>query len=73
MIPLIQVSTDPGVVERDEADLDRTLDGTTNAEAIVESLIYLVSETASGVFVPRLFSRGVTEFQLTRGLLGLSM
>jgi len=73
MIPLIQVSTDPGVVERYEADLDRTLDGTTNAEAIVESLIYLVSETASGVFVPRLFSRGVTEFQLTRGLLGLSM
>ena len=32
-----------------------------------------VYAVASGAYVPKLYSRGVTEFQLTRGLLGLSM
>ena len=73
MIPLVQVSSDPRTVERYGRDLDRSLDATASAHALVSSLQDLLAQTASGTYAPKLFSRGITEFQLTRGLLGLSM
>ncbi len=73
MIPLVQVSATGEVVRRYEGDLDRVLEGGTPPEAVVAVLEGLVAEVASGRYAPRLYARGMREFQLTRGLLGLSM
>ena len=73
MIPLVQVTADAGVAERYAADVDRVFTLDRAADGLVEELAVLVAETASRRYQPRLWSRGVTEFQLTRGRLGLSM
>jgi hypothetical protein len=69
MLPLVQVSAHPDVLRRYRADLDLEL-GAEDDEA---RLADLIGQVASGEYAPKLFSRGVAEFQLTRGLLGLSM
>ena len=73
MLPLVQVtaSTDVAAVYGD--DLDRVLAPEQGMDAIVATLAALVADVASGRRRPVLWSRGVTEFQLTRGRLGLSM
>ena len=73
MIPLVQVTADPAVADRFGGDLDRVLALDRSAGRLVEELAALVADTASRRYLPRLWSRGVTEFQLTRGRLGLSM
>ena len=73
MIPLVQVSADPGVKARYGKDLDKALPETENLTPIVTLLEGLVGRTLSGDYQPKLFSRGVTEFQLTRGRLGISL
>ena len=42
------------------------------AELVIE-LAALIADVASCRYRPKLWSRGFTEFQLTRGWLGLSM
>ena len=54
-------------------DLDRVFAPDGGVDAIVDALAALVADVASGRYRPALWSRGVTEFQLTRGRLGLSM
>ena len=71
MIPLVQISADAKVIERYGADLDLVID--TTSEDALRDVQTKVAETASGRYAPRLYTRGVTEFQLTRGLLGLSI
>ena len=66
MVPLIQVSTDAATRSAYGADLDL-------ATADVEKLIALVVEVASRQYIPKLHGKGNTDFQLTRGLLGISM
>ena len=73
MIPLVQVSADASLAERYAGDLDRVLTLDRSAAGLVEELAVLVADAASRRYLPRLWSRGVTEFQLTRGRLGLSM
>ena len=73
MLPLIQVTADPVVAARYGSDLDRALVPERDAPGVVGELAALVADVASCRYRPKLWSRGVTEFQLTRGRLGLSM
>ena len=73
MLPLVQVTADPAVAARCERDLDGIFVSERDPSGIVADLATLAADVASCRCRPRLWSRGVTEFQLTRGRLGLSM
>ena len=73
MLPLVQVTADPAVAERYGVDVDRVLVLDGSVDVLAGELASLVAEVASCRYRPKLWSRGVTEFQLTRGRLGLSM
>ena len=73
MIPLVQVSADPSLAERFGGDLDRAIVLDRDVEGLAADLAALVGDVASRRYRPKLWARGVTEFQLTRGRLGLSM
>jgi len=66
MVPLIQVSTDATTQATYGADLD-------SVAANVDELLALIVEVASRQYTPKLHGKGNTDFQLTRGLLGISM
>ena len=66
MVPLIQVSTDTTTQSSYGADLD-------SVSADVNDLLALIVEVASRQYTPKLHDKGNTDFQLTRGLLGISM
>ena len=66
MVPLIQVSTDATTQANYGADMDL-------ASADVDDLFALVVKVASRQYTPKLHDQGNTDFQLTRGLLGISM
>ena len=66
MVPLIQVSTDTTTQSNYGADLDL-------ATADVDELLALIVKVASRQYTPKLHGKGNTDFQLTRGLLGVSM
>jgi hypothetical protein len=71
MTPLVQVSSDPDTMQRYGSDLDAALDGppARAAAAAVEVLRAVASRTVQ----PRAQSHGDVGFQVTRGLLGVSM
>ena len=73
MLPLVQITADPAVGERYGSDLDRVIVLERDLAGLVGELAALVADVASCRYRPKLWSRGVTEFQLTRGRLGLSM
>ena len=73
MIPLIQVASDAETCERFGADLDLTISTAAAAGSVEESILSCIAETASRRYVPKLFGQGHSQFQLTRGLLGLSL
>ena len=73
MIPLIQVSGDAATAERWEADLDAVLDQEEDAERLCGRLLELLGRVASAEYIPRLYGQGNTDFQLSRGRLGISM
>ena len=66
MVPLIQVSTDAATQANYGGDLD-------SASVDIEDLLALIVEVASRQYTPKLHGKGNTDFQLTRGLLGISM
>ena len=66
MVPLIQVSTDTTTQANYGADLD-------SVSVDIEDLLALIVEVASRQYTPKLHGKGNTDFQLTRGLLGISM
>ena len=66
MVPLIQVSTDLNTQAIYGSDLD-------SESADVDRLLALIVEVASRQYTPKLHGKGNTDFQLTRGLLGISM
>ena len=66
MVPLIQVSTDARTQSSYGTDLD-------SESANVDDLLALIVEVASRQYTPKLHGKGNTDFQLTRGLLGISM
>jgi hypothetical protein len=49
------------------------LSGDAHDGSIEQALITLIGETASRQYVPKLYAQGHSQFQLTRGLLGLSL
>ena len=71
MIPLLQASADPTTVARHGKDLDVALEG--DPGGWTDELLDAVVEVASRRSTPRLYAQGNTGFQLTRGLLGVSM
>jgi altronate dehydratase len=73
MIPLLQVSAQPDTCARFAGDLDLALDAQADTAAALHALLARIAEVASRCYVPRLYGSGITSFQLTRGLLGLSM
>ncbi len=66
MVPLLQVSTDAATQATYGADLD-------SESADADALLALIVEVASRQYTPKLHGKGNTDFQLTRGLLGISM
>jgi altronate dehydratase len=71
MIPLVQVSSDPETSEKYAEDLDVRWE---KERAIwTERMLGAVAAVGSREYTPRLFGAGNTDFQFTRGLLGVSM
>jgi altronate dehydratase len=73
MIPLLQASADERTLRRFGRDLDAHLDSGAPPEQIRAELLERIAEVASRRYVPKLLAAGNTDFQLTRGLLGLSL
>ncbi|MDX1433422.1 MAG: UxaA family hydrolase [Gammaproteobacteria bacterium] len=71
LVPLLQVSADAPTAERHGADLDVILTADAAEPVIVDALLARIGATASREYRPRL--HGHSQFQLTRGLLGLSL
>jgi hypothetical protein len=72
MIPLLQISSDPETLEKHGgADLDVLLEG--DPDSWPGQMLRAVATVASREYTPRLFEAGNTDFQFTRGLLGVSM
>jgi altronate dehydratase len=71
MVPLLQASSDPETLEKHAEDLDVILEG--DPSVWTEQMLEPVAAVASREYVPRLFEAGNTDFQFTRGLLGVSM
>ena len=68
MIPLLQVASDEAAAWSGDMDL------TMRAGAPwTETILPLVLSVASRVYVPKLYEQGNTDFQVSRGLLGISM
>ena len=72
MIPLLQISNHPATVKRFGKDLDLSLTEMAGEE-MGRAILERVLEVASRAYVPRLTGQGNTDFQLTRGWLGLSL
>ncbi|MGH3108817.1 MAG: UxaA family hydrolase [Rubrobacter sp.] len=71
MIPLVQASSDPETLEKYTEDLDVILE--EDVSEWTKQMLEAVSAAASREYVPKLFEAGNTDFQFTRGLLGVSM
>jgi hypothetical protein len=71
MIPLVQSSSDPETLEKYTEDLDVILE--VDVSEWTKQMLDAVSAAASREYVPKLFEAGNTDFQFTRGLLGVSM
>jgi len=71
------VSNHPATVKRFGKDLDLSWSERSGADGVVEemarTLLERVLEVASRSYLPRLTGQGNTDFQLTRGWLGLSL
>jgi altronate dehydratase len=71
MIPLLQASSDPETLENHAEDLDVILRGDPDEWTV--QMLETVAAVASREYIPKLFEAGNTDFQFTRGLLGVSM
>jgi altronate dehydratase len=74
MIPVIQITTDARSARMFHKDLDRIVElNGRGPDAIGEEILHLVLAVASCTYRPKLWAQGYTDFQMTRGLLGISM
>jgi altronate dehydratase len=71
MIPLVQASSDPETLDKHAEDLDVILED--DVSEWTEQMLEAVAAVASREYVPKLFEAGNSDFQFTRGLLGISM
>jgi altronate dehydratase len=74
MIPLLQATTDETTQSFYQDDLDLTsADENSTPEDFTTQMLKIILEVASRRYIPKLYGRGNTDFQFTRGLLGISM
>lgn len=71
MVPVLQLTADEGVQTRYGADLDLVLDG--DSAGWPDQILQLLVETASRRHKPKLYAQGNIDFQITRGLMGISL
>ncbi|MQA01845.1 MAG: altronate hydrolase [Streptosporangiales bacterium] len=71
LLPVAQVTADPWTDETYGQDLDGVLRGDADRQAL--DLLGVVAALASGERAPRTLTSGNVGFQITRGLLGVSM
>ena len=70
MIPMLQVATG---APRFADDLDLVLAPDMPTSAACDALLACIAEAASRRYTPKLYASGMSSFQLTRGMLGISM
>lgn len=70
-VPMLQISANPAMQENDANDLDLLLSG--NSEDWTKQILACCKETIEHNYTPQLFKQGNIDFQLTRGLLGVSL
>jgi len=74
MIPLLQFASGSTAAERYRSDFDlMTGTGTDHADGLDHELMGLLCAAASHEYEPRHWSPGSVDFQLTRGMLGVSL
>lgn len=71
MIPLLQFTDRPDVAAAFAPDLDLVVQG--DPAAWPEAILRCIAALAAGDYRPRLYTLGNVDFQVTRGLLGVSM
>lgn len=71
MIPLIQITTDDAGRGLATQDFDVVLEG--EATGWAEQTLRQVTAVASRQYTPKLFAQGNADFQITRGLLGVTV
>lgn len=71
MVPVLLASSDAETQGRYQDDLDVLLDGDPSMWS--RRLLEAIVQVASRIYTPRLSGQGNTDFQFTRGLLGVSM
>ncbi len=72
MLPLLQITADDHVSSLYGEDLDLILEDQA-PDAWADRLLQLLVDVAARQYRPKLTGRGNTDFQITRGLLGVSM
>ena len=74
MIPVLQIATDAPAGRRFHKDLDLVIDPANDAgDRLGRELLNLICDAASHDYEPKLWAAGCVNFQLTRGLLGVSL
>ncbi len=74
MIPLIQATTDETTASIYADDLDTISSGDDwTPESFSSRMLDVILQVASRQYTPKLYGKGNTDFQFTRGLLGISM
>jgi altronate dehydratase len=71
LTPVLQVTADPTVAAAFDADLDLVLD--EGVDDWLDPLLKLIVHTLQRDYAPRLYQQGNIDFQLTRGLLGVTL
>ena len=71
LVPVLQVTADEAVEARFGTDMDLILEGAPTEWP--QQIVQLVADVISGSKTPKLAQQGNVDFQITRGLLGVSM
>lgn len=71
MIPLLQITDRPDVADAFGPDMDLILQG--DPQRWPEAILDRIAAIAAGDYSPQLYRLGNVDFQVTRGLLGVSM
>jgi altronate dehydratase len=74
MIPLLQITSDAATDRDFWPDMDYVIPSQEKVSGVVaERFLSLVCDTASQSYQPKLWAAGNTDFQFTRGMLGVSL
>jgi altronate dehydratase len=71
LVPVVQVTAEPKVQAQSGADLDLLLTG--EPDKWQNELFQLITRVLEHSYTPKLYQQGNIDFQLTRGLLGVTL